>query len=159
GSPLSEADRQDDQVLQVRRFDRSLAVSMMEVTFKQIREFEKDHPQSTKYGGDPDCPANDVDWFQAVRYCNWLSKKAEIDPAQCCSPEQPKAGLAVPAVAVDKEGFRLPPEAEGEYICRAETETARFFGESQQLLSRHAWTWLNANDRTHPVGQLLPNEF
>jgi eukaryotic-like serine/threonine-protein kinase len=159
GSPDSEADRQGDQVLHFRRFERSLAVSMTEVTFKQMRGFAKDHPQSTKYGGDPDCPANTMTWFQAVRYCNWLSKEAQIDPAQWCYPEPTKDGVHVPAAAVDKEGYRLPTEAEWEYICRAETETARYYGESQQLLSRHAWTWLNSDDRTHPVGQLLPNEF
>ncbi len=159
GAPESEAERFADQVVHARRFERSLAVSMTEVTFEQIRAFEKDHPQSTKYGGEPDSPANKVDWFQAVRYCNWLSREAGIDPAQWCYPERTDDGLDVPAEAVDKEGFRLPTEAEWEHICRAGTETARYYGESQQLLPRYAWTWLNSEDRSHPVGRLLPNEF
>jgi formylglycine-generating enzyme required for sulfatase activity len=159
GSPETEPGRQHDQVPHVRRFERSLAVSMTEATLEQIRGFERDHPQSTRYGGEADRPANNVDWFEAVRYCNWLSGQAGIDPSQWCYPKRTRDGLDVPADAVDKHGFRLPTEAEWEYICRAETETARYFGESELLLTRYAWTWLNSDDRTHPVGQLLPNEF
>jgi formylglycine-generating enzyme required for sulfatase activity len=132
---------------------------MTEVTYDQIRAYLKDHPQRPLYGGESDSPANNVDWFQAVRYCNRLSAAAKIDPREWCYPEPTDAGLSVPAEAIDKEGFRLPTEAEWEYIGRALTETARYYGESQELLSRHAWTGLNPEDRTHPVGRLLPNEF
>ena len=58
-----------------------------------------------------------------------------------------------------RTGFRMPTEAEWEYFCRAGTQTARPFGESTDLLSRYAWTWLNSGNQIHPVGQLLPNEF
>ena len=117
------------------------------------------HTASCRYAGEPGCAANNVDWFRAARYCNWLSREAGIDPARWCYPEPTADGMIVPADAVEKEGFRLPTEAEWEYICRAGTETARYFGESQTLLSRYAWTWLNSDDRVHPVGLLLPNEF
>jgi eukaryotic-like serine/threonine-protein kinase len=94
-----------------------------------------------------------------VRYCNWLSGQDRIDPARWCYPERTEAGMIVPADALDKEGFRLPTEAEWEAICRAATETSRHFGESQALLSRYAWTWLNSEDRVHSVAGRLPNEL
>ena len=159
GSPEDEKGRFPDQVPHYRQIDRSLAVSMTEVTLEQMRQLDRDTPPLPDDGGEPGRPASNIDWFRAARYCNRLSREAGIDPAQWCYPEPNAEGMIVPAVAVEKEGFRLPTEAEWEYICRAETETARYFGESQTLLSCHAWTWLNGDDRVHPVAQLLPNEF
>ena len=159
GSPDHEVGHGVDQILHIRRIDRSLAVSMTEVTVDQIRAFDKEHPQASTYAREPGCPANNVDWFQAVRYCNWLSGQDRIDRARWCYPERTEAGMIVPADALDKEGYRLPTEAEWEAVCRAGTETSRHFGESQALLSRYAWTWLNSEDRVHPAASLLPNEL
>jgi formylglycine-generating enzyme required for sulfatase activity/predicted Ser/Thr protein kinase len=159
GSPEQEKGRYGDQVLHIRAIGRSLAVSMTEVTFEQIRALDKDHSQATRHGAQTSCAANNVDWFRAVRYCNALSREAKLSPYQWCYPERTDPDQIIPADAVDKPGFRLPTEAEWECICRAGTETARYFGESDRLLSRYAWTWLNSDDRVHPAGQLLPNEY
>jgi formylglycine-generating enzyme required for sulfatase activity len=158
GSPPHEEGRLVDQALHYRKIDRSLAVSMTEVTLEQLLALEEERPLAPG-AGEHGPVAGGIDWFRAVRYCNRLSRAAGIDPSEWCYPEKTGDVQVVPADAVDKEGFRLPTEAEWEYICRAGTETARPFGESQRLLPRYAWTWLNSDDRPHPVGQLLPNEF
>jgi formylglycine-generating enzyme required for sulfatase activity len=157
GSPEGEPGRASDETLHYRRIDRSLVVSMTEVTLEQFRNLDRDEPALP--GGDQSRAAHEMDWYRAAWYCNRLSRAAGIPAGQWCYPETDANGMVVPADAVDREGFRLPTEAEWEYICRAGTETARYFGESTTLLSRHAWTWLNSNDRVQPVGLLLPNSF
>jgi formylglycine-generating enzyme required for sulfatase activity len=42
-------------------------------------------------------------------------------------------------------------------VCRANTTTAFFFGEPEELLSRYAWYLKNSQQRSWPVGRLRPN--
>lgn len=53
--------------------------------------------------------------------------------------------------------FDLPTEAQWEYVCRAGTTTAYYWGESS--IKSYAWYLDNANSTTHVVGKKNPNAW
>ena len=97
-------------------------------------------------------PVLNVSWDDAWQYVDWLTEQTGED-------------------------YRLPSEAEWEYVARAGTGTARYWGESGQDQCRYAngydssshaeleWDFLNpvgCRDRevkTAPVGSYRPNAF
>lgn len=141
------------QYLQV---GRTVAVSTTEVTFGQIRRLHLGTKHDRSAGPWDDHPANSVNWYLAVRYCNHLSDQAGLPR---CYPEPIGPGMTIDAQAVQAGGYRLPTEAEWELLCRTGTVTSKPFGDSDALQDRYACGWVNSGDRTLPVGRFLPNEL
>jgi formylglycine-generating enzyme required for sulfatase activity len=94
------------------------------------------------FAGRPDHPAENMDWRQAVSFCDWLTRTK---------------GAQFP------DGFRLaclPTEAEWEYACRAETETEYYTGDGEAALAEAGWfgeDWDSGS--THPVRLKKANGF
>ena len=102
-----------------------------------------------------------VTWFNAIKYCRWLSEVEKIPEEQMCYPPLDRIGpgMELPKDFLNRTGYRLPTEAEWEYTSRAGTLTQWPFGDSDDLLPTYGWFVSNASVRVHPVGRLRPNQF
>jgi len=153
GSPESDDQVWSDEKPQHKVTVSGFAMSRYPITRRQYREVMKETPSEWRKGQDDDrLPANYVDWFDAVKFCNALSEQQGLQP--CYRIEGKR-------VEWDREanGYRLPTEAEWEYAVRAGTTTWWFCGNWSYKLKRYAWFDKNAGGRIHPVGEKEPNPW
>lgn len=154
GSPASESGRSSDEP-QHQACVEGYWLSKYEVTNTQYRMFKPSHGSGQYEGnslnGDTQ-PAVNVSWNDAVAFAEWLSGKSG-------------------------KTFKLPTEAEWEYAARAGTQTARYWGDDDASLCRHAniadrtgkaiasissWAYDGCDDGykvSSPVGRFAANRF
>ena len=148
GSPASEAGRdEDDEGLpHPVTIGYSLAVGVYEVTFAEWDACVAAggcggyRPEDEGWGR-ASRPVINVGWEDAQEYVRWLSWETG-------------------------EEYRLLTDVEWEYVARAGTTTARYWGESETFQCRHANgrdDYVSCSDgygdRTAPVGMFEPNAF
>jgi formylglycine-generating enzyme required for sulfatase activity len=152
---------------QGKRIDHSYAIASREVTVEQFLRFSKDrkeeHVYSRQCSPTPDCPMNSVTWYDAARYCNWLSAQEGIpDDEWCYLPNKDgeyAEGMKLAPDCVKRTGYRLPTQSEWEYACRAGSVACWSFGETSEMLGKYAWFSDNSLGRSHPAGALKPNDL
>lgn len=115
GSERREQGRKPNEVKRTVTLTRPFYIGVTEVTNAQFRKFRPDHASGyvDKRSVDLDAqPVVQVDWKDAVEFCNWLSAQEGLPAAYV-----KKDATWVLASPVNN-GFRLPTEAEWEYAAR-----------------------------------------
>ena len=145
GSPKDELGRDNDEVQHQVTLTKGYWLGKYEVTQAQYEAVMGTNPSWYKGA---DLPLELVSWYDAMEFCAKLTAAA-------------KAAGRLP------EGYEytLPTEAQWEYACRAGTITALNSGknlsdkEQCPEMDEVGWYWYNSNDKTHSVGQKLPNAW
>jgi serine/threonine protein kinase/formylglycine-generating enzyme required for sulfatase activity len=162
GSPPTEEGRQDIEAQHKKRITRTFAVATKPVTMEQYHLLDKSYQPyaNTKFAGTVELPVVGIDWYMAASYCNWLSKVEGIDKEQWCYEADATGRVTkLKKKYLSLTGYRLPTEAEMEFVTRAGSTTARYFGETGDLLQKYAWYEPNSKERVWPVGMLKPNDL
>ena len=127
------------------KFNHDFYLGKFPVTQGQFRSLMGGNP--SQFSDDPNNPVDNVSLTSAVLFCQTLTGHLVRSPESLDDQ-------SVTAVNAD-----LPREAQWEYACRAGAETLYSFGDDHKRLAEHGWYEKNSNRKTHPVGQLKPNDW
>jgi len=97
--------------------------------------------------------------WTAVMDNNPSGFEGDLRPVETISWHDAQAFIEALNDGENTTGYRLPTEAEWEYAARAGSESAYAFGSEAVRLDAFAWYKKNAQNQTHPVGQLTPNAW
>jgi formylglycine-generating enzyme required for sulfatase activity len=141
GSPSTEPGRTIFEVQNEVIIQKSFFIQTTEVTQRQWEEVMGDNPSHFSGCGE-DCPVENVSWLDVQDFINKLS---QMDSSSI---------------------YRLPTEAEWEFVCRAGTSTAFSSGDFisfecqiDNKIDEIAWYQCNSQGHTHPVGKKAPNPW
>ncbi|MDR1858772.1 MAG: formylglycine-generating enzyme family protein [Treponema sp.] len=154
GSPAGEPYRGSDET-QHRVTLSAFRMGKYQVTQEQYQVMMRTNPSSFTTGvtageNQNRHPVENVSWYDAVEFCNRLSKWEGLSPAYSIN------GSTVQVVS-GSNGYRLPTEAQWEYACRAGTTTAYNTGAS--ISDDTGWYSSNSGSKTHEVGQKPTNAW
>ncbi len=149
GSPSSEKDRYDDEVVHSVTLTKDFEIQQTEVTqaqwflvmgynpsyFKKKENCSEDYLEIKSTGLCPNHPVETVSWNDAQDFIKKLNE------------------------GNDGYNYRLPTEAEWEFASRGGTQTAYSFGDDTGYLRDYGWYYENSGSQTRAVGNKKANQY
>jgi formylglycine-generating enzyme required for sulfatase activity/uncharacterized protein YjbI with pentapeptide repeats len=131
------------------KFAKPFLMSQMPITQSVYEAVTGKNP--SKFKG-AEQPVDSVNWFDAIDFCNRLSKLEGFK--QVYELDDSRSGEV--KIKRDADGYRLPTEAEWEYVARSGVDY--LYAGSDQI-NDVAWYLDNSNGHPHAVGQKKPNAW
>ena len=135
-------------------------ISKHEVTYEMYEKFclkqGVDLPNDGGYGGGNN-PVINVSWVNAIKFCNWMSTTYGYEKVYDLVIDS--AGTKINSVNWEADGFRLPTEAEWEYVAKSGSKSTGQIYAGSNDPKEVAWFSQNSDNKPHAVGQLKANEL
>ena len=136
---------------------QDLIVSDHEVTQAEYYAVMGTNPSNNTSDAPENLPVENVSWFDAISYCNKLSIQEGLDPCykikESVNPDEwGRLSNDTVVTYIPKNGYRLPTEAEWDYIAQKGKRT-------NVELKSIAYYSFNGDDRTHRIKYKLADEL
>ena len=135
--PIDKEANEEEHPIRKVRITKRFYISKFLTTQANWKSIMKINPSYFKKLGE-DHPIEKVNWFLVQDFINKLNQKENLTP---------------------KDGYRLPTEAEWEYVCKAGSLTKYYYGNNPDSLDEFAWFSYSSNRSTKAVGTKKPNAF
>ena len=126
---------------------RTYSILKTEVTQELYESVMGENP--SEFNGEKNLPVEKVIWYDAVEFCNRLSKKAGLEPAYSINGSSVEWNR-------NASGYRLPTVEEWQYAAKG-GQDYKYSGSGN--LGEVGWYKDNSESKTHPVAQKVPNGY
>ena len=144
---------------------KEFSILATEVTQELYESVMGENPSGFKE--EKNLPVEKVSWYDAVVFCNELSKKCGLTPVYAVDGETdvekwsyaPHKGNEIIGTVSQNEnasGYRLPTVEEWRYVAKGGQE---FKYSGSDKLDEVGWYYNNSESKTHPVAQKDPNGY
>lgn len=138
---------------------QNLYVCKYPVTQKEYESVMGYNP--SEFAGNPENPVECVTWYDAVMYCNELSKKEKLKPMYEISgiSKDGKNITGATVKIVAGNGYKLLTDEEWVWAAKGGKKSKGYRYSGSDNIDEVAWYSSNSGSETHPVGQKKPNEL
>lgn len=106
----------------------------------------------------PNFPADEIRWIDAIGFCNWLSKKENKKPCYKENEEE-ETGLTYWSCDESADGYRLPSKVDWFFVAKEGNHNSNFKFSGSSRIENVAWYGGNSHSELHEVGQKNPNKL